>query len=57
MANSNTVKLETLEKFQPKLGKHISKLELKLEKWKKLELPMHSNLKFGRSMKLKFDKK
>ena len=39
------------------LGKLISKLELKLEKWKKLELTMYSNLKFGSSLKLEFDKK
>ena len=40
------MKLEILEIFGPKLGKLVSKLELKLEKWKKLELNMRSNSKF-----------
>ena len=41
-ANSNSIKLEILKIFRPKLGKLVSKLE----KWKKLELAMLSNLKF-----------
>ena len=49
------MKLEIHEIFGPKLGKLISKLELKLEKWKKHELTMCSNSKFWSSMKLKFD--
>ena len=46
MANSNLIKLEILEKFGPKLGKFVSKLELKLEKWKKLELALCLKTKF-----------
>ena len=49
------MKPEILEIFGPKLGKLVSKLELKLEKWKKLELAMRSNSKFRSSMKLEFD--
>ena len=40
------IKLEIVEIFGPKLGKTVSKLELKLKKWKKLELAMYSNSKF-----------
>ena len=42
-ANLNAIRLE---KFKPKLGKLVSKLELKLEKWKKLELVKYLNSKF-----------
>ena len=45
MANSNLITLEILKRFVQNLGKLISKLELKLEKWNKLELAMCSNLK------------
>ena len=41
-ANLKSIKLEIFDKFGPKLGK----LGLKLEKWKKLELAMCSNI-FG----------
>ena len=41
-----TLNLIKLEIFGPKLGKLISKLELKLEKWMKLELDICSNSKF-----------
>ena len=39
-ANLNSIKREILEIFGPKLEKLVSKLEIKLEKWKKLELAM-----------------
>ena len=45
-ANSNSVKLEIVEILLPKLGKIVSKLELKLEKWKKLELALCLKTKF-----------
>ena len=45
-ANSNSIKLEILKTIRPKLGKLVSKFELKLEKWKKMELAMCSNSKF-----------
>ena len=51
------MKLEILEIFGPKLGKLVSRLELKLEKWKKHELTMCSNSKFWSSMKLEFYEK
>ena len=38
-------KLEILGIFRPKLGKLVSKLVLKLEKWKILELAIYSNSK------------
>ena len=57
MANLNLIKLEIREIFRTKLGKLVSKLELELKKWKKLELNMCSNSKFWSSMKLKFDEK
>ena len=56
-ANSNSIKLEILEKFGPKLIKIVFKLKLQLKKWKKLELVMCSNLKFWSSIKLEFDEK
>ena len=37
-ANSNWITLEILKMFGPKLGKLVSKLEVELKKWKKLEL-------------------
>ena len=43
--NSNSIKLEILEIFRLKHGKLVSKLELKIEKWKNLELAMCSNSK------------
>ena len=45
-AKSNLIKLEILEIFGPKLEKLVSKLELKLEKWKNLELDMCSSSNF-----------
>ena len=44
-ANLKSIELEIFDKFQPKLGKIVSKLGLKLEKWKKLELAMYLNSK------------
>ena len=38
--------LKTLEIFEPKIGKLISKLEHKLKKWMKLEFDVCSNSKF-----------
>ena len=52
LRNSNSIKLKILDIFEPKLGKLISKLKLKLEKLIFLELDMHSNAKFSNSMKL-----
>ena len=56
-ANSNLIKLEILEMFGQKLGELVSKLKLKLTKWKIIEIDVCSNLKFWSSMKLEFDEK
>ena len=55
--NSNSIILEVLEIFRPTLEKLVSKLQLKLEKRKKLELTMCSNSKFWSFMKLQLDEK
>ena len=55
LRNANSTKLEIREMFKPKLGKVISKLELKHEKFIFLELDMYFNSKLSSSMKLKFD--
>ena len=57
--NSNSIKVEiTTWNIRDKtLGKLVSKLELKLEKWKKLELAMYFNSKFWSSMKFEIDEK
>ena len=55
--NSNSMILEILEIFRPTLEKLVSKLQLKLEKRKKLELTMCSNSKFWSLMKLQLDEK
>ena len=49
--------LEILKKFGPKLGKFVSRLKLKLETWKKLELIICLNSKLPSLMKIEFDKK
>ena len=56
-ANLNSINLKILERFGQKLGKLVSKLKLKLTKWKILELDVCSKLKFWSSMKLEFDEK
>ena len=48
-------KLEILKISEPKLGKFISKLKLKLEIFMFLKLNNCSNLKFSSSIKLEFD--
>ena len=55
--NSNSIKLEILEIFQPKLSKFLSKLMLKLEKFIYLNLNMCLNSNILNSMKLEFEKK
>ena len=55
--NSNSIILEILEIFRPTLEKLVSKLQLELEKRKKLELTMCSNSKFWSLMKLEYDEK
>ena len=46
-----------LEIFEPKLGKLVFKLKLKLEKFIFLELDMCSKMKFSSLMKLEFNKR
>ena len=44
--NLNSIKFEIFIIFRPKIGKLVSKLELKLKKWNILELVACSNSKF-----------
>ena len=44
-----------LEIFEPKLGKLVAKLKLKLEKFILLELDIRSSSRFSSLMKLEFD--
>ena len=46
LRNSKSLKLEKLDIFEPKLGKLVSKLKLKLENLIFPEVDMSSNLKF-----------
>ena len=55
LRNSNSIKLEIFETFEPKLGKIFSKLKPKLEKFIFLEFYMSSRLRFSLSMKLRFN--
>ena len=55
LRKSNSIKIETFEKFEPTLGKLASNLKLKLEKFIYIELVMCSNSKFSSLMKLEFD--
>lgn len=57
MRNLNSIKLEIIEIFQPKLAKFLSKLKLKLEKFINLNLNMCLNSNILNSMKLEFEKK
>ena len=45
-ANLCLMKLKTLEIFEPKIGKLISKLDHKFKKWMNLVLDVCSNSKF-----------
>ena len=57
LRNLNSIKIEILlEMFEPKLGKLVSKLKFKLEKFIFLKLDMSSNSKYPSLMKLKFMK-
>ena len=55
LRNSNLIKLEVFEKLEPKFGKLIWKINLKLEKFIFCELVICLNSKFSSSMKLEFD--
>ena len=56
MRNLNSIKLEIIEIFQPKLAKFLSKLKLKLEKFINLNLNMCLNSNILNSIKLEFEK-
>ena len=55
LKNSKLIRIETFEMFELKLGKLVSKLKLKLEKFVFLKLDMCSKSKFSSSIKLQFD--
>ena len=55
MRNSNLTKLEVLETFEIKLGKLVSKPNLKNQKYIFFEIEICSNSKSSSSMKLEFD--
>ena len=52
LRNANSIKLEILKIFKPKLTKLVSNLKLKLEKLIWLDIDMCSNSKLSSSMKL-----